>query len=167
MGGKLALVALGLLSAAVVSPVSLELVPGAAAAPRKPLVLHFTSITAMNKGSTNCPKGTVVVQGRSTAGASAKARLCLLATHKIRKNTRALISRATISVDGSSGTLKAVVRIFEVTKGSVAHRTITGIIYPGTGAFATSGGRVFGQGTIAFPKKGRPRVDLTFTFGFD
>ena len=66
-----------------------------------------------------------------------------------------------------SGDLRALVRIVEVAKGRVAHRTITGIIYPGTGDFAKAGGRVFGKGTIAFPKKGRPHVDLRFTFGFD
>jgi hypothetical protein len=153
----------GLLSAALLGTSS----GVAAAASPKPFALHFTSITAMNKASANCPEGTVLVQGRNTAGATARARLCLLRTNKIRKNTKAIISRATINVAGMSGTLKALVRIVEITKGTVAHRTITGVIYPGTGAFAKSGGRVFGKGTISFPKKGRPQVDLTFTFGFD
>jgi hypothetical protein len=132
----------------------------------KPFTIHFTAITAMHKGTKNCPAGTVFVQGLR-ASAAAKARLCLLNVKKIRKNTKVLISRATINIAEVGGDLKALVRIVEVAKGTVAHRTITGIIYPGTGDFAKAGGRVFGKGTISFPKNGRPNVDLRFTFGFD
>jgi len=137
------------------------------AAARSPLTVRFTLITKMQKASPGCPEGTVLVQGKSRSGAVAMAELCLLRTNKIRKKTKAIISRATITVAGLSGKLHALVRIFEVTKGRVAHRTITGVIYPGTGSFAKSGGRVFGKGTITFPKKGRPSADLRFTFGFD
>lgn len=139
----------------------------APAATPNPLVLRFTLITKMLKSSKGCSEGAVLVQGHSRTGAVAKARLCLLRTNKIRAKTKAIISRATITVAGLSGTLRSLVRIVEVTKGSVAHRTITGVIYPGTGDFAKAGGRVFGKGTITFPKKGRPRADLSFTFGFD
>ena len=139
----------------------------AAAAPA-PLTIHFTRITKLIKKKTaRCPEGAVLVQGQSKRGATADAELCLLRTNKIRAKTVAIISRATIQLVGRGGKLQALVRIVEVTKGSVAHRTITGVIYPGTGEFSKSGGRVFGKGTIEFPKKGQPKVDLTFTFGFD
>jgi hypothetical protein len=139
-----------------------------ATAARAPIVIHFTVITKMEKkGSAGCPEGVVGVQGASKKGRAASAELCLLRTNKIRKKTKAIISRATIQLAGVEGKLQALVRIVEITKGSVAHRTITGVIYPGTGEFEKSGGRVFGKGTIEFPKKGKPKVDLTFTFGFD
>jgi hypothetical protein len=131
------------------------------------LVIKFTSITAQKKGTTSCPAGVVLVQGRSRAGGAARARLCLLDQKKIATNTKAITSKATIRVAGFSGRLEALVRIVEVSKGGVSHRTITGIIYPGAGAFAHAGGRVFGTGTISFPKQGAPKVNLTFGFAFD
>lgn len=140
----------------------------AATAARAPIIVHFTLITKLIKQkTTRCPEGAVLVQGKTMKGRTTDAELCLLRTNKIREKTVAIISRATIQLTGVEGKLQALVRIFEVTKGSVAHRTITGVIYPGTGSFAKSGGRVFGKGTIEFPKKGQPKVDLTFTFGFD
>jgi hypothetical protein len=157
-----------LLVLCVTALAGLSAAPGEVAAARAPISIHFTAITKLIKKKTaRCPEGAVLVQGTTRKGKTATAELCLLRTNKIRKKTVAIISRATIQLTGVSGKLQALVRIFEVTKGSVAHRTITGVIFPGTGDFSKAGGRVFGKGTIEFPKKGQPKVDLTFTFGFD
>lgn len=141
----------------------------AGATPRKPLVINFTKLTSSKKGTKSCPNGTVNVTGRSAAGAAADGKICELGSKTTRKKplTKAITSGVTITLAGTSGKLEVLVRIIQVSKGTTARRTVTGIIYPGTGAFAKAAGRVFGTGKISFPKNRPPSIDITFRFAFD
>ena len=131
-----------------------------------PLTLRFREITAMLKPTTPCPAGAVRVRGASPRGNQrGNATLCLLRSKKIAPKTTLITSDATIAVQ-RLGELRAMVRIREVSRGSVARRTITGVVYPGSGDFRKSSGSVRGRGTVSFAG-GKPKADLTFTFDFD